>query len=227
MRVAFAGGSDWRRAVADAGASRADVVCLPHLSFAPYIAGARDRGGLEHAERSPSPSLREALGLAGGAWVSATAYESEGEGVFYVTAYLARAGGPTLRNRQRRVEAESGRWEQMFWSPGHEPLCTLATPWGPATALAGADLRDAEAWSEAAASGARIVFGGASEAAALWERTCRVVSGMCAAHGLAACVANRSGAEHGVRFAGGPAAFAPDGASARVVDGVAELGVPV
>ena len=44
-------------------------------------------------------------------------------------------------------------------------------PWGPTGVLIGGDLRDPGAWDELAAAGARVVLGGASEPAELWERT--------------------------------------------------------
>ena len=39
----------------------AELICLPHLSFSPYVAAERDRAGLEHAERPVSRSFRDAL----------------------------------------------------------------------------------------------------------------------------------------------------------------------
>lgn len=212
MRVALTSDVGWEQAIGDARERGADVVCLPHLSFAPYVAATRDRAGLERAERAPSSAFRRALALAGGAWLAASAYESEGEGVFYVTALVGGAEGPVAASRQRHVDAEHGRYEQMFWSPGHEPPELAELPWGPTAALVGGDLRAPTAWAEVVARGARVVLGGASDPAELWATTARVAAGMAAAHGLTVLVANRSGAQDGVTFAGGGAAFAPDGA---------------
>lgn len=205
----------WREAIPRERARGAELVCLPHLSFAPYVAASRDRAGLEHAERPPSPSLREALALAEGATVAASAYESEGEGVFYVTGYV----GETACGRQRRVAAEHGRYEQMFFSPGHEPPAVAALPIGPATTLLGDDLLDPDAWARAAAGGASVVIGGASAGPERWDRTRLLAAGMAAAHGLTVLVANR--ADEG--FAGGGAAIGPGGVPLPIEDGMVEL----
>jgi hypothetical protein len=70
----------------------AELICLPQLGFLPYFP----------------------------AWLAASSYESEGEGLFYVSARLGRSGGEAATfYRQVRVEAAPGRFEQMFWSPGH------------------------------------------------------------------------------------------------------------
>jgi predicted amidohydrolase len=202
VRVAVLSGGG-ARAVAGARAAGADVVCLPQLSFAPYLPGVLDRAGRERAERPVARSYRDALAAAAGAWLAASSYESEGEGVFYATAMLGRHGDPALlRHRQRRLDAEPGRWEPLLLSPGHGTPGVIALPWGPTGVLIGADLRDAASWAELAAAGARVVLGGASEPEPLWARTRRIVAGLAAAHGIAAVVANREGEEHGVRFAG-------------------------
>jgi predicted amidohydrolase len=226
VRVALPGGGG-AEAVAGARASGADVVCLPHLSFLPYLPGVLDRAGREHAERPVARSYRDALTAAGGAWLAASSYESEGEGVFYATAMLGRAGdGPLLRHRQRQLDAAPGRWEPLLLSPGHEPPGVATLPWGPTSVLTGADVRDPAAWSELAAAGARVVLGGASEPEPLWARTRRLVAGFCALHGVAAAVANREGTEHGVRFAGAGAVWDADGAPvAPGEDGLVELEV--
>lgn len=224
MRVAFVSEATWREGVARERARGAELICLPHLSFAPYLAAVRDRAGLELAERAPSRSLREALELADGAWIAASAYESEGEGVFYVTSYLAGPGGKSSY-RQRRIEAAAGRYEQMFWSPGHGPRETVELPLGRAATLVGADLRDPSAWSELVAAGARVVIGGASEPADLWERTIRIVAGMAAAHRITALLVNRADERYGVRYPGGSAVFDGDGSGqASGAGGLHEVG---
>jgi predicted amidohydrolase len=211
VRVAFVTEPAWREGIARERGRGADLICLPHLSFGPYVAAVRDRAGLELAERPPSRSFREALEIAGGAWLAASAYESEGEGVFYVTSYLAGPGEALNSYRQKRLEASAGRYEQMFWSPGHGPRDTVELPLGRAATLVGADLRDPGAWLEVAAVGARVIVGGASEPADLWERTQRMVAGMAAAHRMTALVVNRADERNGVRYPGGSAAFDHDG----------------
>lgn len=225
MRVAVVsgGGIDAVRRARTAGA---DVVCLPQLSFLPYLPAALDRAGLERAERPPARSYRDALAAAGGAWLAASSYESEGEGVFYATAMLARAGGESLlRHRQRRLDAAPGRYEPLLLSPGHEPPGVTELPWGPTGVLIGADVRDPVSWADLAAVGARVVLGGVSEPPELWEATRRTVAGLAALHGVAALVANREGEEQGVRFAGGGGGWGADGAPlAPGPDGLIELG---
>jgi predicted amidohydrolase len=224
VRVALISDGDWRQRIRAARAGGADVICMPQLSFAPYVPAVRDRAGLELAERAPAGSLREAVALADGAWLSASAYESEGEGVFYVTAALARAGGPMLRHRQQAVEAGHGRYEQMFFSPGHDdPSGTVELPWGPTGTLVGAEVRDPRLWADLAAAGAATVLGGVSEPADLWAGTQRILAGMAAAHAIRVLVANRGGREHGVCFAGGSIALAPGGERLPVRDDMVEL----
>jgi predicted amidohydrolase len=226
VRVAvLAGGGT--EAVRRARAAGADVICLPQLSFLPYLPAVLDRAGLERAERRPARSYREALAAAGGAWLAASSYESEGEGVFYATAMLGRADGdPPLRHRQRRLDAAPGRYEPLLLSPGHERPGVAELPWGPTGLLIGADVRDPASWGELAAAGARVVLGGASEPEEMWERTRRTVAGLAAVHGIAAAVANRDGEEYGVRFAGAGTAWDADGAPlAPGADGLFELEV--
>ena len=207
VRVALlsGGGTD---AVRSARAAGADVVCLPQLSFLPYLPATLDRGGLERAERPPARSYREALEAADGAWLAASAYECEGEGVFYASALLGRKGGePPLRHRQRRLDSSPGRYEQLLLSPGHEPAGVIELPWGPTGILIGADVCEHDRWKELAAAGARVVLAGVSAPAELWEQTRMAVAGLAARHGIAALVANREGQEHGIRFAGGGAGW--------------------
>jgi predicted amidohydrolase len=201
------GGLETVRRAREAGA---EVICLPQLSFLPYLPAVLDRAGLERAERPIARSYLDALEAAGGAWLAASAYESEGEGVFYATAMLGR-GDVLLRHRQRRLDAEPGRYEPLLFSPGHEPPGVVELPWGPTGVLIGGDLRDPRAWSELAALGARVVLGGASEPAELWERTARVASGQSALHGMTAAVANRDGTGAVWDAEGAPVAPRADG----------------
>lgn len=220
MRAALESDADWRGAITRAISRGAELVCLPHLSFTPYVASSLDRHGLELAERRPARSVAEAADLADGAWLAASAYESEGEGVFYVTAYLGRAGAMVASSRQRSVEARAGRYEQMFWSPGHTPPVAVTLPCGPATSLVGADVGEPKAWAAVAALGVRFVLAGTSEASDGWERTCRLVSGMASAYELTVLMTNRADAD----FAGGAAAFGPSGASLRAAkDGLFDV----
>jgi predicted amidohydrolase len=207
VRVALVSDTDWREAIVRERRRGAEIVCLPHLSFAPYVAASRDRAGLELAERAPSRSMREAVERADGGWVAASAYESEGEGVFYVTGYIVGPAAVVGGSRQRLVEALPGRYEQMFWSPGHEPPVAAELPCGRAATLVGADLRSPEAWASVAALGVSVVLGGASERGESWARTRRVTAGMAAAYGITVLIANRADED----FAGGSAAFGPDG----------------
>jgi predicted amidohydrolase len=221
VAVLSGGGAD---AVAGARAAGADVVCLPQLSFSGYLPGVLDRAGLEQAERPVARSYRDALAAAGGAWLAASSYESEGEGVFYATAMLGRDGDARLlRHRQRRLDAEPGRWEPLLLSPGHEPPGAIALPWGPTGVLIGADVRDPASWDDLAAAGVRVLLGGVSEPDALWARTRRIVAGLAAVHGIAAVVANRGGEEHGVRFAGAGAGWDAAGSELQAgADGLLE-----
>lgn len=218
MRAALLSGGGLE-AVRRAAAAGAELVVLPQLSFLPYLPGRLDRAGLEHAERPPARTWLEAAEAAGGAWLAASCPESEGEGVFYLSALLGRAGeGPLLRDRQRRLAAQPGRWEPLLYSPGHEAPAVAPAPWGRTGLLVGADVGDPVLWAQLAAAGAQVVLGGVSEDAEGWERVRRVVGGCCTTHGLAAAVANRGGEEAGGTFAGGGAAWAAGGAPLAVGD---------
>ena len=100
------------------------------------------------------------LEAAGPAWVFASSYESEGEGVFYVTARLGRSGGTAVSYRQVRVEAAPGRFEQMFWSPGHAAVRGRGPAARAGRSVVGPDARAPEAYAELARFGARLVVGG-------------------------------------------------------------------
>jgi predicted amidohydrolase len=207
VRVALESDIDWRKAIARARSRGAELVCLPHVSFAPYMANRRDRAGLELAERPPSANLREAVACAGGGWVAASAYESEGEGVFYLSAYLASVDAVVRSGRQQVLDSRAGRYEAMFFSPGHESLQPAELPCGATVNLVGADLRAASVWAAVADLGARCVVGGASEPSDSWDSTLRVGAGMAALYELTVLLVNR--ADDG--FAGGSAAFAAGG----------------
>jgi predicted amidohydrolase len=232
--------------VSAAAAAGAELICLPQWSFAPCVAATRDRAGLELAERAPAPAWRTALAAAGPAWLAASAYESEGEGVFYLTARLAPGGAgesgaaeagaadgapPSeapvgTAYRQRRLGATRGRYEQLFCSPGHGSFAIADSPWGRTGLLVGLDAADPQAWAALAARGARLVVGGVAEDEESWNRLCALARGMAAAHGLAVALANRGGEEHGVRFAGGGYAVAAGGEELSVGEG-GRVAVPV
>jgi predicted amidohydrolase len=219
VRVGLESDIEWRQAIDRARRNAVDLVCLPHLSFTAYPANSRDRGGLELAERAPSPTLAEAVAAAGGAWVAASAYESEGEGVFYATAYLARPGQAVPSSRQRALDARAGRYEPMFFSPGHTPPTPVRLPGGVAVHLVGADIRDPTRWAEAVGAGATWIIGGTSDMTEAWSQTCRIASGLAGAHRVTVLVVNRGDAE----FAGGHAAFGPDGYLGISDDGCYDL----
>ncbi|WP_183341302.1 nitrilase-related carbon-nitrogen hydrolase [Conexibacter arvalis] len=213
--------------VAAASAAGAELICLPQWSFAPYVAATRDRAGLELAQRAPAPAWRDALAAAGPAWLSASAYESEGEGVFYLTARLGRDGGEEVAYRQRRLAAAHGRYEQLFCSPGHGDLAVADAPWGPTGLLVGLDAADPQAWAALARRGARLVVAGVAEDEEGWDRLRALARGMAAAHGVAVALANRAGEEHGIAFAGGACAVAAGGEELAVgADGRVAIPVP-
>jgi predicted amidohydrolase len=185
------------KAIAEAAAKGAALICLPHLSFLPYFPAECDRSALEFAERPPAKSYFDALAVASPVWLAASVYESEGEGVFYVTAMLGRVGQVELRYRQVAVEAKPGRLEQMFWSPGHSGYGVCDVPWGRTSLLVGSDLRTSQAYSALVDKRVQVLVGGASEDEETWAGTCRLVTGMASLHGFAALVVNRQGVEYG------------------------------
>lgn len=213
--------------VSAAAAAGAELICLPQWSFAPCVAATRDRAGLELAERAPAPAWRTALAAAGSAWLFASAYESEGEGVFYLTARLESEGGDEVAAyRQRRLGAEHGRYEQLFCSPGHGDLVVADAPWGRTGLLVGLDAGDPRAWEALAGDGAQLVVAGVAEDEDGWRRLCALARGMAASHGVAAALVNRAGEEHGIRFAGGGYAVAAGGEELDV-DESGRVSIPV
>lgn len=222
-----AAGSRLAEAVAGPLDAGADLVLLPQLTFHPYFPQSRDRSALEHGERMPSGRLEGLLDGLDRGHVFASPYECVGEGVFYIRGELTGPGldRPLVFDRQRRIEATPGRYEQMFSSPGHGPRPVGGSPWGPAGILLGADAADPSAYAELAANGARLIVGGTSFGEEAWERTARLASAMAAAHRVAVALVNRGGEEPG--FAGGSVITGADGAgSAPGQDGLHELEVP-
>jgi predicted amidohydrolase len=208
-----AGGSDAAEGLSEliegAAEAGADLVLLPQLSFNSYFPAERNRDALELGERTPFRSLNRAAGRAGSALLFASVYECVGEGVFYARGDVVASDGQSLAfDRQRTVEASAGRYEQMFFSPGHGPRSVAATRWGPVSMLLGADARDPGAYACLKSLGAHLVLAGVSEDAGGWERVSATARGMATAHGLATAVVNRGG-EHG--FPGGAVVVAADG----------------
>ncbi|HTU14767.1 MAG TPA: hypothetical protein VMF31_06190 [Solirubrobacterales bacterium] len=190
--------------IGSASGRGADLVLLPQLSFSPYFPARRDREALELGERLPSKQMRTALDAAGDCLIAASVYECVGEGVFYVRGELgSRAEGCLLAERQHRPEAGRGRYEQMFFSPGHGPRSVAGLPWGATGLLVGADLREIDAWSELSRLGARLVLGSVSEDRDGWARTTRIAAGLAAVNGIALALVNRAPSEGEPGFAGG------------------------
>jgi len=190
--------------IASASGRGADLVLLPQLSFSPYFPAQRDREALELGERLPSKLIASAREAAGDCLVAGSVYECVGEGVFYVRGELgSRSDGCLLAERQHRPEASRGRYEQMFFSPGHGPRSVAELPWGRTGLLLGADLREIEAWSELTRLGAQVVLGSVSEDADGWVRTARIAAGLAAVNGLALGLVNRAPSEAEPGFAGG------------------------
>jgi beta-ureidopropionase len=221
------GGGQQLELIAGAAKAGADLIILPQLGFTRYFPAARDRAALELGEREPFASLRSAAEQSGPAHLFASVYECVGEGVFYVRGELLGPGGESLVvERQRRVEAAPGRYEQMFFSPGHGPRRVVETPWGPTGILIGADARDAGVWRELADLGAELVVAGVSEDGPGWEITATVARGMAAALGFAVAVVNRE--EDGdPGFPGGSMVVNGRGAAVEAdSEGIFELELP-
>lgn len=214
-----------RDAIGSASGRGADLIVLPQLSFSEYFPAVRDREALELGERLPSARMRAAVEAADGAFVCASVYECVGEGVFYARGELASAGqGTVLASRQRLPEAAHGRYEQMFFSPGHGPREVSELPWGWTGLLVGADLRSVGAWAELAGLGARLVIGSVSEDHDGWARTVRVAAGLAIVNGLALALVNRAPAEKEPDFAGGELVIDPQGREIPMgEDGLFEL----
>lgn len=212
-------------AAAEAGA---DLVLLPQLSFSPYFPAHRDRVGLELGERLPSPRMSAARQAAKGAWLAASAYECVGEGVFYVTGELGSTDeGTALTQRQHHPEAAVGRFEQMFFSPGHEERAVAALPWGWTGMLVGQDACCPDAWADLKRAGAELILISVSESADGWQGVCRVASGFSAVHRISVCAVNRAAAPDEPDFAGG--SFACDSRGHEAVadqNGLFPLSIP-
>lgn len=202
--VATGNGGGPRDEIAAAAERGADLVMLPQLSFSPYFPAVRDREALELGERLPSKTMAAALAVTGDALLAATVYECVGEGVFYVRGQVASASGQcVLADRQHRVAGSPGRYEQMYFSPGHGPRSVSELPWGRTGLLIGGDLNSIEAWSELAGLGADLVIGSTSLDQDGWVRTCRVASGLATVNGIALALVNRAPSETEPGFAGG------------------------
>ena len=212
MRAALVSDPDWEVAVPLAATAGADLICLPLLSFSSYVASDLSRASYEEAERPPSAKWRRGVELADGAWLAASPYESEGEGVFYLSGRLGRLGSTdNLLWRQSLPDSAPGRYEAMFWSPGHGSVETITVDgWEPALMLGG-ELRDPSCWEAVVAAGASLVVGASADTVDLWEQTVRIAEGMSTAHGIGVLIANRSSQSSGPSFAGGTLALSAGG----------------
>lgn len=190
--------------IASAAERGADLILLPQLSFYPYFPSHRDREALELGERLPPRRMTAALAQAGESHLCGSVYECSGEGLFYVRGELGTAtAGCLLADRQRRVEAAQGRYEQMFFRPGAGPRGVAELPWGRTGLLLGADAREVEAWSDLVKSGAVLILVSVSEDGARWQGTKAIASGMAAVYGVAVALVNRGPTESQPDFAGG------------------------
>lgn len=214
MRAALVSDPDWEVAVPLAAAAGADLICLPLLSFSSYVASDLNRASYEEAERPPSAKWRRGVELADGAWLAASPYESEGEGVFYLSGRLGRLGSTdNLLWRQSLPEGAPGRYEAMFWIPGHGSVETVTVEGWEVALMLGAELRDPSCWEALVSAGASLVVGASADTAGLWEETVRIAEGMSTAHGMAVVVANRAPHPSGPDFAGGTLALSAAGES--------------
>ena len=196
-------------AISDKGV---DLILLPQLSFSLYFPAHRDRKALELGERFPSQRMAAAREAAGHVWLAASAYECVGEGVFYVSGELGtKKDGTVLAQRQHRVEAAPGRFEQMFFSPGHEERTVSDLPWGGTALLLGADARDPGAWADLARRGADLILVSVGEDTDGWGAVTRICQGFSVVHGVSVCAVNRASADDEPVFAGGSFASDPNG----------------
>lgn len=197
------------RAAADGGA---DLIVLPQLSFSPYFPANRNREALELGERFPSKPMAAAREAARDSWLAASGYECKGEGVFYVRGELGSgSAGCHLVQQQHRIEAATGRYEQMFFSPGHTGRAVAESPWGAVGMLIGADVREIGSWTELLNLGASLVLASVSETADSWRGTCSIAAGLATVYGIALVLVNRSPADDEPDFAGGSLVVDPDG----------------
>ncbi len=212
MRAALVPEPGWEAAVPLAAAAGADIICLPLLSFSSYVASDLDRGSYQEAERAPSATWSRAVELAGGAWLAASPYESEGEGVFYLSGRVGRLGSSeNLLWRQSLPESAEGRYETMFWSPGHGSVETITVEGWEAALMLGGELRDPASWAAVVDAGASLVLGASAETADLWAETARIANQMATRNRIAVMIVNRSAQESGPDFAGGALALSPAG----------------
>ena len=204
MRAALLSDPDWEVAVPLAATAGVDLICLPLLSFSSYVASDLNRASYEEAERPPSAKWRRGVELADGAWLAASPYESEGEGVFYLSGRLGRLGSTDdLLWRQSLPEGAPGRYEAMFWTPGHGSVETITVGGWEAALMLGGELRDPACWEAVVAAGTSLVVGASAEQAEGWDATVRIAQGMSTAHRIAVLIANRSSQPSGPNFAGG------------------------
>src|SRR5580658_1125934 len=150
------------RAVQQAAAEGAKVVCLQELFNGPYFCQVQQPDWYEWAEPVPDgPTVRQMMDVAreSGGVLVVPLYEVEQAGVFYNTAAVIDADGTFLgKHRKNHIPQVKGFWEKYYFRPGNLGYPVFDTAVGRIGVYICYERHFPEGWRALGLAGAQIVF---------------------------------------------------------------------
>ena len=212
------------RAIRDAAAQGAQIVCLQELFSTPYFCQTEDLAPFALAEPIPGPTT-DALGaLAGelGVVLIVPLFEQRARGLYHNSAVVFDADGRRLGvYRKMHVPDDPGYYEKFYFTPGDLGFRTFRTRYADIGVLICWDQWFPEAARLAALSGAHVLFyptaiGWHDDEPAEVRRTQHeawetVQRSHAITNGIYVAAPNRVGREGAVTFWGASFVAAPDG----------------
>jgi len=122
-----------RRAIADAAARGANVVCLPELFASPYFCQVEDPALFELAEPLPGPTTEAvaAEAKARGVVVVTPFFEQRAAGIYHNSLVVLGPAGETLgMYRKMHIPDDPLYYEKYYFTPGDLGFVTVPTPHG-------------------------------------------------------------------------------------------------
>ncbi len=150
------------RAVHQASADGAKVVCLQELFNGPYFCQVQEKEWYDWAEPVPDgPTVRQMMDVARetNSVLIVPLYEVEQPGVFYNTAAVIDADGRFLgKHRKNHIPQVPGFWEKFYFRPGNLGYPVFDTAVGRIGVYICYERHFPEGWRALGLKGAKIVF---------------------------------------------------------------------
>jgi beta-ureidopropionase len=150
------------RAVQQAAAEGAQVVCLQELFNGPYFCQVQEAEWYDWAEPVPDgPTIRQMMDVAreNDVVLVVPVYELEQPGVLYNTAAVIDADGTYLgKHRKNHIPHVNGFWEKYYFRPGNLGYPVFDTRVGRIGVYICYERHFPEGWRALGLAGARIVF---------------------------------------------------------------------